>query len=108
MFDARRQMGLAVDPAPRDAFYCFASLERLPPALRSGHALYDAALDKQVSVVPGRFFDVDPGGRRAHLPSRLEGYVRLSFGPAEPELRRGVDRLAAVVLGAGTAEDVDD
>lgn len=100
MLDACRDIGLVVDPAPRGAFYCFASLERLPPALRAGHDFFSAALAKQVIVVPGRFFDVDPGGRRAHLPSRLEGYVRLSFGPNEAELRRGLARLKQVVEGA--------
>lgn len=100
MLDACRKIGLVVDPAPRGAFYCFASLERLPPSLRDGHSFFRAALEQQVIVVPGRFFDVDPGGRRAHLPSRLEGYVRLSFGPAESELRRGLDRLAAVARAA--------
>lgn len=101
MLDACRSIGLVVDPAPRGAFYAFASLERLPPQLRDGHAFFRAALEHQVIVVPGRFFDVDPGGRRAHLPSRLEGFVRLSFGPSMTELTRGLDRLATMVRAAG-------
>ena len=101
VLEACRRIGLVVDPAPRGAFYAFASLERLPPTLRDGSALFQKALDHQVIVVPGRFFDVDPGGRRAHLPSRLAGVVRLSFGPSLPELRRGLERLETLVRDAG-------
>ena len=37
---------------------------------------------------------LNPGQRRGHLPSRLQGRVRLSFGPTLEEVGAGLDRLA--------------
>ena len=31
--------------------------------------------------------------RRSHLPSRLQGFVRLSYGPTLTEVEEGLDRL---------------
>lgn len=91
------EIGLEVARPPRGAFYCFASLENLPASLRDGMAFFQAALEHQVICVPGAFFDVDPGHRREHIPSRLRGWVRLSFGPDTDTLRQGLDRLEAMV-----------
>jgi len=90
-------IGLEVARAPKGAFYCFASLENLPEPLRDGMAFFRAALEEKVVCVPGAFFDVDPGHRRDHIPSRLRGWVRLSYGPDRPTLERGLDRLEKVV-----------
>ena len=89
-----REMGLRLDASPKGSFYCFPSLEWLPPALADGERFFQAALDRKVITVPGQFFDVDPGQRRSHLPSRLQGFVRLSFGPPRAEVELGLDRLA--------------
>ena len=51
-------------------------------------AFLKAALEQKVICVPGEFFDVNPGKRRAGRPSRFRQYVRFSFGP---EIRRGED-----------------
>lgn len=91
------QIGLEVARAPRGAFYCFANLEQLPEPLRDGMAFFRALLDNQVICVPGSYFDVDPGRRREHIPSRLQGWVRLSYGPDMATLERGLDRIEAVV-----------
>jgi len=99
MIERLRAMGLELDPQPAGAFYCFASLEHLPSELADGHAFFRAALEHKVIVVPGEFFDVNPGKRRSHIPSRLRQFVRLSFGPSAPELAAGLDRLDAVVRG---------
>lgn len=99
MQDRLAAMGLHVEPAPQGAFYCFASLEHLGPELADGDSFFRAALAKQVIVVPGAFFDVNPGKRRSHIPSRLRQFVRLSFGPEIGELSKGLDRLDAVVRG---------
>jgi aspartate/methionine/tyrosine aminotransferase len=82
------------------AFYCFASLENLPPALQDGHAFFRAALDRQVIVVPGEFFDINPGKRRSHIPSRLRQFVRLSFGPELETVDQGLQRLDEMIRGA--------
>ncbi|MEZ4316807.1 MAG: pyridoxal phosphate-dependent aminotransferase [Myxococcota bacterium] len=90
-------IGLEVARAPKGAFYCFASLEHMPKSLQDGMAFFRAALEHEVICVPGSFFDVDPGHRRDHIPSRLRGWVRLSYGPDMPTLERGLDRLEALV-----------
>ncbi|MEQ9497103.1 MAG: pyridoxal phosphate-dependent aminotransferase [Deltaproteobacteria bacterium] len=100
MLDRLRDMGLSVDVQPMGAFYVFAGLADLPEPLRDGMAFFRAALDEKVIVVPGKFFDVDPGQRRGHIPSRLNPYVRLSFGPAEEQLVRGLDRLDGLIRRA--------
>lgn len=95
-----RDMGIGVDVRPQGAFYAFANLEALPEPLRDGMALFEAALAHQVIVVPGEFFDVNPGKRRSHIPSRLRGHVRISFGPEMEQVSRGLDRLDALIRGA--------
>jgi aspartate/methionine/tyrosine aminotransferase len=97
MLEKIRELGLGLDHVPLGAFYCFVELSNLPPSLQDGHAFFRAALEKQVIVVPGEFFDVNPGKRRSHIPSRLKSYVRLSFGPEAQVVRDGMDRLAAMI-----------
>jgi aspartate/methionine/tyrosine aminotransferase len=92
-----RAMGMHLDAEPQGAFYCFASLENLPAPLRDGMAFFRKALERKVVVVPGQFFDVNPGKRREHIPSRLRRYVRISFGPNKDQLELGLDRLDAMI-----------
>lgn len=95
-----RAMGMELDVEPTGSFYAFVRLSSLPPSLRDGMDFFRAALEQQVIVVPGEFFDVNPGKRRGHIPSRLKQYVRLSFGPSADVVELGLDRLAAIVEGA--------
>ena len=95
-----RTMGLTLDATPMGAFYAFAALDNLPPALQDGHAFFRAALERQVIVVPGEFFDVNPGKRRSHIPSRLKQHVRISFGPEAAMVSAGLDRLDAMIREA--------
>jgi hypothetical protein len=60
-------------------------------------SFFRAALDKNVITVPGEFFDVNPGKRRAGGRSRFRAYIRFSFGPARPTLERALDRLERLV-----------
>ncbi len=99
MLERLDAMGLKVPVAPTGAFYCFASLEDLPEPLCGGMAFFRAALECQVICVPGAFFDVNPGQRRSHIPSRLRNYVRLSFGPDIDTVSRGLDRLEGLIRG---------
>ena len=96
VIDRLRAMGASVLPTT-GAFYVFADLSNLPEGLRDGMDFFRRALDRQVIVVPGKFFDVDPGRRRDHIPSRLRNYVRVSFGPAMETLETGLDRLDGLV-----------
>ncbi len=98
-------MGFRLPAPPIAGFYCFAGLEKLPSSLRDGMQFFEAALHKQVISVPGKFFDVNPGNRRGHIPSRLNKYVRFSFGPNLAEVERGLNRLKLVIQEA--ADKVD-
>ena len=95
-----RAMGLGLDNTPVGAFYCFVTLDNLPEPLRDGMDFFHRALEHKVIVVPGEFFDVNPGKRRSHIPSRLKQYVRLSYGPDIETVRRGLDRLDEMIRTA--------
>jgi len=100
LVERARSMGLRLDNVPQGAFYGFMSLDALPERLRSGMDFFRGALERQVIVVPGEFFDVDPGRRRSHIPSRLRRYVRLSFGPDLATVEEGLSRLDAMIRDA--------
>ncbi|HEX7183737.1 MAG TPA: pyridoxal phosphate-dependent aminotransferase [Thermoanaerobaculia bacterium] len=94
-------MGLRVSPEPAGTFYAFASVRDLPEPIAEGMSFFRAALDHQVICVPGVFFDVNPGRRRAQHHSRFHQHVRLSFGPSLDEVRRGLDRLEEMIRAYG-------
>ena len=95
-----RGMGLGVDREPDGTFYLFASLQDLPEPLRDCMTFFRRALEYQVICVPGVFFDVNPGRRRARRISRFRSHVRLSFGPSLEEVSRGLDRLERMIREA--------
>jgi aspartate/methionine/tyrosine aminotransferase len=95
-----RELGFGIDKPPRSGFYCFASLAHMPKGLQDGMQFFLAGLKHKVITVPGEFFDVNPGQRRSHIPSRLRSYVRISFGPGRAELERGLNNLRALVESA--------
>jgi hypothetical protein len=92
-----RELGMGVDLEPEGSFYVFANLASLPEPLDDCMAFFGAALAQKVICVPGVFFDVNPGQRRARHLGRFRHHVRLSFGPPMAEVERGMDRLARVV-----------
>ncbi len=94
-------MGMRVYPEPTGTFYVFASVRDLPEPISEGMAFFRAALDHQTICVPGVFFDVNPGRRRAQHLSRFHQHVRLSFGPDLEEVRRGLDRLEGMIREYG-------
>ena len=100
MVSCLQEMGLTLPHVPKAGFYCFVKLENLPPPLQDGIDFFEAALQHKVITVPGKFFDVNPGQRRRHLPSRLSHYARFSFGPSYEEVERGMLRLKALVREA--------
>ena len=51
-------------------------------------------------VVPGEFFDVNPGKRRHQRASRFRRHVRFSFGPSQESLDAGLARLATMIADA--------
>ena len=58
---------------------------------------FRAALDQQVIVVPGEFFDVNPGKRRGRRASRFRRHVRFSFGPSLATLDTALARLETLL-----------
>src|SRR5580765_5919698 len=61
-----RQMGIVVEAEPAGAFYVWANLSKLPPPLNDGMRFFREGLKERVIIVPGVFFDVNPGNRRHH------------------------------------------
>lgn len=100
LLDRLRGMGVHFDLEPEGTFYAWGDLKALPPSLRNAHDFFAAALDRKVICVPGNFFDVNPGGRRAQRPSRFRHHIRFSFGPSIDVLEDAMDRLAAMVAEA--------
>ena len=97
---ALERIGIHADRAPEGTFYVWGSLAGLPPPLNDGMAFFRAALDRKVIVVPGEFFDVNPGKRRNKRASRFKAYARFSFGPGLQSLEQGLKRLEELVLAA--------
>lgn len=91
------EMGLGFDREPDGTFYAFVSLENLPEPQSDGMAFFRQALEHRVITVPGVFFDVNPGGRRSSRLCRFHQRLRLSFGPPEAEVARGLDLLEEMV-----------
>jgi N-succinyldiaminopimelate aminotransferase len=92
-----RELGMRVHPEPAGTFYAFVSVRDLPEPISDGMAFFRAALEHKVICVPGVFFDVNPGHRRAQRLSRFHQHVRLSFGPGLNEVAGGMDRLEAMI-----------
>ncbi len=101
MLRRAREMGMTLDREPEGTFYAFVSLEDLPEPISDGMDFFRAALARKVICVPGVFFDVNPGRRRARRLSRFHQRVRLSFGPEIEEVARGLDRLQEMIEEAG-------
>ncbi len=97
MLRALRELGVKVDREPEGTFYVWGDVRGLPEHLNTGMKFFRAALDQQVICVPGEFFDVNPGRRRATRPSRFRHHVRFSFGPAAETLETGLARLKGLL-----------
>jgi N-succinyldiaminopimelate aminotransferase len=95
------RMGVRFDRPPEGTFYCWGNVAALPAPLSEGMGFFRAALAEKVITVPGEFFDVNPGKRRAGMHSRFRNYVRFSFGPPMAELQTALDRMETMV-GRGT------
>jgi aspartate/methionine/tyrosine aminotransferase len=100
MIDGLRSIGVRLEREPEGTFYVWGNLSNLPPPLDTGHGLFRAALERQVIVVPGQFFDVDPGQRRGGRASRFLNYARFSFGPSEAVIDMAISRLKELVKDA--------
>jgi aspartate/methionine/tyrosine aminotransferase len=82
--------------APTGTFYVWGDISGLPPAINHGEGFMRAGFGARVLVVPGVYFDVNPGKGRAG-ESPLKNFVRFSFGPPRQNLEAGLDRLVAMI-----------
>ena len=90
-----KQIGIGVEAEPAGAFYVWANLSGLPKPLDDGMSFFREGLKEKVIIVPGVFFDVNPGNRRLH--GRYENYCRISFGPERSRLETGLAALERVI-----------
>ena len=95
-----KDLGVRFDREPEGSFYAWGDVGALPEPLNTGMGFFRAALDHRVIVVPGEFFDVNPGKRRKGRHGRFENHVRFSFGPEDTVLEEGLARLQRMVKAA--------
>jgi N-succinyldiaminopimelate aminotransferase len=95
------RIGVRTERAPDGTFYVWGRVDGLPPPLNDGMGFFRAALDKKVIVVPGEFFDVNPGKRRHQRLSRFRSHVRFSFGPSLETVDTALGRLEELIGEAG-------
>lgn len=82
--------------AARGTFYAWGDLSKLPAPIRTGEGFMRHGFKHRVLVVPGVYFDVNPGKTRTG-PSPLEHFARFSFGPPLENLEAGLNRLGEMV-----------
>jgi aspartate/methionine/tyrosine aminotransferase len=92
MIDRLAEMGIRCAHPSEGTFYVWASIAGLPEPFDDADAFFRRALEHRVMTVPGAFFDINPGKSRPG-PSPFRQWVRFSFGPPEPNVRMGLDRL---------------
>ena len=90
-----KEMKIRVEHIPMGTFYVWANLSDLPKPLNDGMELFKAGLKHKVITVPGTFFDVNPGKRRAF--ARYNNYSRISFGVEMSKLKDGLDKLEKLI-----------
>jgi N-succinyldiaminopimelate aminotransferase len=101
MLSSLERLGVRIDRAPDGTFYVWGNVEGLPAPMNTGMGFFRAALEKKVIVVPGEFFDVNPGKRRHGRTSRFRDYVRFSFGPSMATLDKAIERIEPLVAAGG-------
>ena len=96
MVEGLEALGIRCGGGPLGTFYVWADVSGLPKPLNDAEAFFKAGLARKVVTVPGRFFDVNPGG--AHPPMKqLKKRVRFSFGPSEDKITTGLGRLGEII-----------
>ena len=99
MLDGLRAMGIKCEHEPSGTFYVWANIGGLPKPFNDADEFFRAALERKVLTVPGRFFDVNPGGIKP-VNKDLKKWVRFSFGPPEAKVRMGLERLEEMLQSA--------
>jgi aspartate/methionine/tyrosine aminotransferase len=95
MLNRLRDLDIGVDAEPAGSFYVWANLSKLPKPLNDGMTFFREALLEKAIIVPGVFFDVNPGNRRSY--GRYRNYCRISFGPEMRKLDTGLKAIERVI-----------
>lgn len=96
LLEGLKALGIHCEHAPLGTFYVWAELSGLPKPLKDAEGFFKAALEHKVVTIPGRYFDVNPGG--THPPMKeLKKWVRFSFGPSEDKITTGLERLGEMI-----------
>ena len=98
MLEMLEQLGVRVPHPPRATFYVWGDISGLPAPFNDAEQFFRAALEHQVMIVPGRFFDINPNTHRP-ADETYRHWVRFSFGPPEDNVRLGLSRLLKLVKG---------
>ncbi|KAJ9121545.1 hypothetical protein QFC22_002164 [Naganishia vaughanmartiniae] len=93
MLSRLKKMGLEVKIPPQATFYIWLDLSGLEEPLNNGLAFFEELLKEKAICVPGIFFDINPAKRRDLFHSPCHHFVRLSFGPRQDQLEKGMDAI---------------
>lgn len=93
LLDGLQDIGVTFEREPEGAFYAWGDVKNLPEHLNTGEKFFRAALNEKVVVVPGKYFDINPGKRRSTSNGRFNTYVRFSFGPEIEAIEEAMTRL---------------
>lgn len=97
MLNGLRDLGVQVEVPPGGTFYCWGDVSKLGSDCNTGMLFFRKALESRVIVVPGVFFDINPGKRRPDRESKFGKFVRFSFGPSRNEIETGLNRLSKML-----------
>lgn len=92
-----KKLGIKVHHVPEATFYIWADVSDLPPPLNNGVVFFEYCIRHKVIVVPGVFFDVNPFHRRKYKKSLWQNYLRMSYGPAWPNLKTAVEGMKTII-----------
>ena len=82
---------------PKSTFYIWADVSALPPPLNNCVVFFEYCVRHKVICVPGIFFDVNPFHRRRFHKSPYIDKLRMSYGPAWPNLKQAVKGMKEIV-----------
>ena len=82
---------------PESTFYIWADVSGLPPPLNNGVIFFEYCIRHKVICVPGIFFDVNPFQRRHYSRSLYVNHLRMSYGPAWPNLKQAIAGMHEIV-----------
>ena len=93
--NALREMGIICSGDASSTFYIWGDISKLPPPINDAGVFFKEALKHKVLVVPGTLFNINPGKQKKEI--QFQHYVRFSFGPAEDNLKMGLNHIADLI-----------